>query len=156
MIVSSSYSEGPLQADGRRYVSETHVDVHGRTYTFEWLGDQDAGYVLEARAATLSAELEAKAAAEAVVVGTRAPLTHLEFRRLFTEEELEFVDELNDTFESREDLDAATKRKIRTSIKNYEMSEYVRLDDPATATGLYLYVLLGILTPQRMGEILNG
>jgi hypothetical protein len=161
MIVSSSYSEGPLQADGRRYVTETHADVHGRTYTFEWLGNQDAYAVTQARAEVLSVDLQKKADAEAMVLGTSVPLTHLEFRRLFTQEELEAVDELNATFESRvfdadPDVSSAIKRKIRTAIQTYKMSTYISLSDPATAQGLGLYVALGILTPQRMGEILNG
>lgn len=161
MIVSSSYSEGPVQADGRRYVSEVHTDSTGRTYTYEWLGDQDANAVLQARAETLSADLARKAAAEAVVLGTKTPLTHLEFRRLFHQSELEAVDELNATFESMvfdadPEANAALKRKIRTAIQTYKMSTYISLNDPATAQGLGLYVALGILTPQRMGEILNG
>jgi hypothetical protein len=161
MIVSSSYSEGPIQADGRRYVSEVHTDSNGRTYAYEWLGDQDAAIVVQARAEALSADLAKKAAAEAVVLGTKAPLTHLEFRRLFTQDELEAVDELNATFESRAfdadpDVSNMLKRKVRTAIKTYETSSYVNLTDPATARGLGLYVMLGILTSQRMGEILNG
>ena len=63
MIVTSTYTEGPAQVDGRRYVSELHTDDRGQTYTFEWLGDQDAGLVLPDRAAVLSAQIAAQRAA---------------------------------------------------------------------------------------------
>ena len=38
MIVSSTYTEGPPQVDGRPHVSELHTDDRGQTYTYEWLG----------------------------------------------------------------------------------------------------------------------
>lgn len=54
MIVSSTFTEGPVQACGRRYVSETHVADNGETYQFEWLGTQDAQTVVDARIVILN------------------------------------------------------------------------------------------------------
>lgn len=55
-IVSSSHVVGHAQRDGRRYVTETHVDSEGSTHTFEYLAAQNADYaaVRDARATTLA------------------------------------------------------------------------------------------------------
>jgi hypothetical protein len=104
MIVTSTYTEGPPQVDGRRYVSELHTDDRGQTYTYEWLGDQDAALVLADRAAVLSAQIAAQRAAEAVVLGTALPLTKYQFRQLFTFAERVAVDELEASLEQHPGL----------------------------------------------------
>lgn len=65
-IVSSSYTTGPVQACGRRYVTEQHTDHLGATHIFDYLAsdsmDKDA--ILSARAVQLVndlAEAEANA-----------------------------------------------------------------------------------------------
>lgn len=51
-IVSSSLTEGVPQADGRRYVTETHVDHTGAAHRFEYLAapDVDCAAIMAARA----------------------------------------------------------------------------------------------------------
>lgn len=67
-IVSSVHAEGPVQVDGRHYVTETHTDHLGEAYTLEYLAPVGADYVAirTARAASLEAQL-AEAEADALL-----------------------------------------------------------------------------------------
>lgn len=67
-IVSSVHVEGPAQVDGRHYVTETHADHLGETYTLEYLAPVGADYVAirTARAVSLEAQL-AEAEADALL-----------------------------------------------------------------------------------------
>ena len=58
-IVSSEHAVGHAQRDGRRYVTETHVDSEGVTHAFEYLAAQGTDYVAvrNARAAALAEQL---------------------------------------------------------------------------------------------------
>jgi hypothetical protein len=60
-IVSSTHIVGHAQRDGRRYVTETHLDHEGVAYGFEYLASNDVNTsaVLSARAASLEAALAA-------------------------------------------------------------------------------------------------
>lgn len=66
-IVSSTHVVGHAQADGRRYVTETHTDDLGAVVVIEYLAPVGADYVAirTARAADLG---EAMAVAEANAV----------------------------------------------------------------------------------------
>lgn len=70
-IVSSTYTVGPLEACGRRWVREAHVDdlavVHVREYLGEASG-QDRSAILAAHAAELN-EMLAQAELEVVING---------------------------------------------------------------------------------------
>lgn len=59
MIVSSNYTVGHEQVDGRHYVNEVHTDSQGKQYTFEYLAAINTDYqaILTARAAQLETEL---------------------------------------------------------------------------------------------------
>lgn len=61
-IVESSWSAGPVQACGRQYVLETHVDDAGVIYTAEYLAgkevDRDA--VMAARAVEIDEAVSAR------------------------------------------------------------------------------------------------
>lgn len=81
-------------------------------------------------------------------------LTHLEFRRLFTQEERELSDELEATFESNAALTAAQKRTLRSGYKDFNAASTVNLDDPAIPPMLMLYEALGIVAVDRATEIL--
>ena len=81
-------------------------------------------------------------------------LTHLEFRRRFTAEEQEAIDEFEVTFESNAALTAAQKRKVRTGFKNFNASTEVLLNDPDIPEMLGLFVAVGLLTANRPAEIL--
>lgn len=68
-IVSSTHTAGHAQADGRRYVTETHTDSDGGVHVAEYLAAVDADYVAirDARALVIAeqlAEAEAQALAD--------------------------------------------------------------------------------------------
>lgn len=70
-IVSSTYTvDSYAQADGRKYVTEKHIDTTGVEHTSVYLADPGADYqaIMEARAIKLAAKL-AEAEAEAVLNG---------------------------------------------------------------------------------------
>lgn len=81
-------------------------------------------------------------------------LTHIEFRRRFTQAEQELSDELEATFEANPDLLVPQKRTLRTGYKNFNMAMDVNLDDPDIPPMLQMFVALGILTAERPAEIL--
>jgi hypothetical protein len=81
-------------------------------------------------------------------------ITHLEFRRRFTADEQELVDEFNATFETNGLLTVAQKRKVRTGLKNFEAASGVVLSDPDIPAMLAMYEALGILASGRAAEIL--
>ena len=153
-IVSSTYTESAPQADGRRYVRERHTDDAGRVYDYEWLGSQDAQPVVDARAAVLTAQLQARADAEAAVAGTLLPLTKLQFRELFTSGERMGIDALNAGFEAHPALTTEQKAAIRTGLEDYRMAENIRRPfDARVQQMLGMYVALGLLTADRAAEI---
>lgn len=154
MIVSSTYTEGPAQVDGRRYVTERHTDDEGREHKFEWLGDQDAALVLTARAERLNALIAEKRAAQLVVAGTRLPMTKWEFRQIFTAEERAMADAFEAGLEANPALDATTKAAIRTGFKDFNASQGVNVPFvPAVHQMLGLFVGVGILSAARRDEI---
>lgn len=154
MIVSSTFTEGPTQADGRRYVNERHVDDEGREHKFEWLGDQDAAPVLAARAERLNALIASQRAAQQQVAGTRLPMTKWEFRQIFTAEERAMADAFEAGLESNTQLDAPTKAAIRTGFKDFNASQGVNVPFvPAVHQMLGLFVGVGILSAARRDEI---
>lgn len=58
-IASSTHTLGPVQADGRRYVTERHTDHLGNVYLAEYLAAPGANYaaIRTARAAQIEAAL---------------------------------------------------------------------------------------------------
>lgn len=157
MIVSSTYTEGPPQVDGRRYVSELHADDRGQTYTYDWLGDQDAAMVLADRAAVLSAQIAAQRAAEAVVVGTALPLTKYQFRQLFVFSERVAVDALRAGIEAHPGLTDEQRSMIRTGFNDLDAAQDVaRPFLQPVLDMLDLFVSLGILTPERKAQIVSS
>ena len=81
-------------------------------------------------------------------------LTKLEFRRRFTPDEQEGIDEFNATFEGNPDLTAAQKRKVRTGLKNFDASTSIAKSDPDIPLLLDLYTFVGLIAPGRAAEIL--
>jgi hypothetical protein len=156
MIVHSTHTEGAPQPDGRRYVKETHTDDRGESYEFEWLGSQDAQAVLEARAATLSRQITAQREAEAMVSGTRLPLTKLQFRELFTAAERASLDAFRATFEQNPALSAGQKASIRTGFIDFDNARnIVRPFLPPVLAMLDLFVALGLLTDERRQALIQ-
>jgi hypothetical protein len=87
--------------------------------------------------------------------GGRRLLTKIEFRRLFTNEELYKIDEFSANYALMA-IGPEMKCKIRTSLKSYEEARDIALDDPEVKTGLELYVAIGCLSNSRIAEVLNG
>lgn len=58
-IVSSTFSIGHAQADGRKYVTETHIDNIGVAHSFEYLAGASADYaaIAAARAVQIQEQL---------------------------------------------------------------------------------------------------
>lgn len=157
MIVESTYTEGPVQVDGRRYVKERHVDDRGAIFEHEWLGSQDAGPVLAARAARLSALITEQREAEALVSGTLLPLTKLKFRELFTQTERAGVDAFRVGLEANPMLSTEQKAAIRTGFEDFDTAQnIVRPFLPQVVAMLDLFVSLGLLTTQRRAEIIEA
>lgn len=156
-IVSSTFTEGPTQAGGGRYVKEHHVDEQGRIYDYEWLGAQDAGPVVAARVEVLNAQLAEQADALAQVSGTLLPLTKLKFRELFTFPERVGIDALHAGFESHPGLTAEQKAGLRTGLEDYKMAENIaRPFDARVVQMLDMYVAMGLLTAARKAEIVSA
>ena len=157
-IVSSTYTEGDVQADGRRYVQETHLLDDGRTVDFEYLADDtiDPATVMAARAARLNAEIAAKDSALLIASNGALPLTKLQFRRLFSGAEQKAIDRFNVQFESRADLTDDQKDEIRSGLENFKAAQDVNLSDPATALAVQTYEALGLINAGRAAVILNG
>lgn len=155
MIVYSAYTERPTQADGRRYVRETHTDDLGQTYEFEWLGAQDADPVLSARAALLTKQIRAQREAETLVLGTSLPLTKLQWERLFTDAEWDAAQTFNAGFESIAELTNEQKIKIRRGLREYTLADYVSKTDPSTVALVGIYEAFGVIAPGRAAEILR-
>jgi hypothetical protein len=154
MITDSTYTEGPAQADGRRYVKEVHTDDTGKTYEFEWLGAQDVALVLAGRAAALSSQIAAQSEADALVAGTSLPLSKLKWERLFTDTEWAAAQTFNATFESLDALSAEQKIKIKRGLREYALAEYISKSDASTIVLVTLYELVGVIGTGRAAEIL--
>lgn len=156
-IITSTFTEGPTQSDGRRYVTERHVDDRGHVYEYQWLGEQDAAPVLAARVALLNAQLADQEAAQALVAGTLLPLTKLKFRELFTFAERMGIDALHAGFETHPALSTEQKATLRTGLEDYRMAENIqRPFDARVIAMLNMYVALGLLTPARQAEIVSA
>jgi len=89
MNLSSSFTVGEPQADGRCYVKEFHAGVDGFRMESEYLWDglHDPRLVMEERAKLIVAELLAREAARLAVIGTEVPWTKYEFLDRFNSTE---------------------------------------------------------------------
>jgi hypothetical protein len=155
MIVSSAFTEGTVQQDGRRSVREVYTDDLGQLYVYEWLGDEDITQVMTARTDVLNAAIARKRAADVVAANTLLPITRTEFRLLFTLEERYLIDEFNAQFDSNPALSTNQKRAIRTGLQDLQMANLIpRPFSSRVVAMLDLYLALGFLTSQRRSEIL--
>jgi hypothetical protein len=154
-IVSSSFAVGHKQADGRRYVNESHVVDDGQLFVFEYLCDDVANpdTVMALRASQLQVGLSVIAASAAIVGATSVPVSYAYFRKLFTAEEMQGIDKVDDNLDSF----GFTPRQIdeqRSMLKQIAVSGQVFLAAPATRVMLNLYVIAGVLTAERLEEVL--
>lgn len=156
MILTSIFTEGPTQHDGRRYVNETHTAENGQVFTYSWLGDEDATMVLNARVVGLNNLLKMQDSAQAVVNGARLPISKLDFRNRFSAEDQENIDAFNATFETNANLTPDQIKQIRTANINFNNANSVNLNDQQTIRGVYLYVAHGLISTNDAEAILNG
>lgn len=157
-VTQSTYTTGPAQADGRAYVTESHLLSDGRIVQFEYLADAgvDPNTVMQLRAQRVEAETQANEAAAGIAAQGAVPWTKFQFRQRFTSAEQVAIDEFNATFESNPGLNAEQKRQIRTGLKNLDASGAVYADNPATIAGVQMYEALGLIASGRAAEILGG
>lgn len=84
-LVSSNYSLGVAQVDGRVPVTENHVDSNGSVYTYEYLNDGlDPQAVMQARADHINETLNQRQAVAEQVAGSVVAITPYEFLMRFT------------------------------------------------------------------------
>ena len=86
----------------------------------------------------------------------RRILTKLEFRSLFSEATIKWIDRFEAQFEQSPFLTDAQKDSIRTAFKDYHEATFVDLDDPRWIPGLGLYVALGGMDDAEVMEVLRG
>lgn len=153
-IVSSTYTEGAVQADGRRYVTEHYVDDAGQSYDYSWLGTEDAPTVVASRTTLLNAQLARAAAAQALVQGTLLPLTPLAFRDLLAPEQ-QAIDAFNATYTTNPALTSDQINAIRSGLENFRAAQNItRPFDSRVQAMLGLYVSLGLMTQTRMDAVM--
>lgn len=155
-IVSSTFYESLPEPDGRRSVKETYTLGDGTVLEYSWLGAQDIALVMQARQETLLRLLKDREDALALVQGTELPLSKLEFRRKFTLLERQAIDTFNLKFETIPEVPEQYKAALRTIQKDFEGAGAIHLKNPDTIAALELYVILGLLSPDRKQEIIYG
>ncbi len=156
-VTQSTYTTGPTQADGRAYVTESHLLSDGRVVQFEYLADEgvDPAAVLHARSQRVESEVQANEAALNEASNGRTPLTKYQFRQRFTYPERIAIDGFHDTYQESGSLTEQQKAAIRTNLEDYRVSGAVYLDNPATIAGVQMYEALGLIAQGRSAEILG-
>ena len=86
----------------------------------------------------------------------RRILTKLEFRSLFSDATIKWIDRFESQFEGYAYLTDDQKDSIRTAFTNYHEATEVDLDDPRWPPGLGLYVALGGMDADEVSEVLRG
>lgn len=156
-VISSSFTQGPLEEDGRRWINESHLCDDGTTLTNTWLGSQDVTAVLAARAAEYNRQFAEKEAVNNLIQETKLPLTHYEFRKLFPSEAKGLIDEFNTNFSSHPGLTDQQKRDIRSGLEDFKASQYIKRPfEPTVILMLNIYKMLGFITDSDLQEILSN
>lgn len=157
-VVSSAFTTGAVQVDGRFDVTERHLLSDGRdvVFTYRTDGSIDPSVVMAARATRVQNEINANEAAVLASAAGSVPLTKYQFRQRFTYSERLAIDAFNGGFESNGALMVEQKAAIRTNLNDFSASGAVYLDNPATIAGVQLYETLGLIAVGRAAEILNG
>lgn len=142
MIVLSEIVSETVQADGRAYVRERHLDDKGKEYIFEPLltPDVDRNAMLAARAAELNKQLASREAAAAAVSGTTLPISKLAFLKRFTLAE-------------RIAIRASADPVVQDITKMLDLADYVTPNDGSSVAGLNYLESTGLLAAGRAAEI---
>ena len=158
-IVSSNYTAGHPQQDGRRFIKESHLLDDGRSVDFEYLADEQINptAVMTERAVRLAAELLSQEAATIEASNGELPLTKYQFRQRFTFPERVAIDQFNGgVYLVSDALTAEQKAGITMMLEDYKAATEVRLSDPATIAAVQMYEGLGLIAYGRAVEVLNG
>lgn len=158
-IISSTYTTGVTQADGRIPVTEMHVRSDQRTEIAEYLAvpGMDLSAVMSARAQRLNEQFaDEEAIAGAALENTI--LTTVEFERLFSDEEFNVVIPfLEGGFEAHPALTDEQKTAVRRGMREYNKTrDGVNLRDPRTIGMLQMLEALGLIGVGRAVEIMGG
>ena len=145
-IITSSFTEGVTQADGRCYVTEIHTSDDGQSFKFEYLLLQgvDPYDIMQSRCEKLSSQIESKRRINEFIVGTSLPLSVYEFLSRFTTAERSAIRALALTDVIAEDF-----------MHMLNIAGAVYLSDPLTQQGLQYLVFKGCITHNR-GEEIGG
>lgn len=143
MIVSSIIVNQVPQVDGRIDVTELHAHADGRTETFNYLADAslDLQAVADQRAANINAALAAQEAAIAAATQYEIPLTPVEIMRRLSPSEWA-------AFQAATDTTIAYFRAI------FDKTTVIYRNDALTQAGFNALVSAGILTTERLAEVL--
>jgi len=147
MLIDSKYNLGHPQADGRREVIEIHTASDGTQYVYRYLASDDWDYelTLRTRAVAIESELVRRAAAIAEGSNATVPMSRMEFLRLLTPQERIACRELAKTDAFADDF-----------MRMLDAVATVNLGASETVLGLQYMASQGVLTPARVGEVLNG
>lgn len=86
MVITSTYSEGPMQDDGRRTIRERHEAANGQVIVREYLCTPglDPQLVMDECAKVIEDTLAKREAARQAVIGYAVPMTHYQFFQRIT------------------------------------------------------------------------
>ena len=79
-------------------------------------------------------------------------LTQFEFRMLFTLAERVAIDNVQDNT----NISTADKEMMKTLQKDFELADYIDLDDPEAELGINFITSIGLITPERAIQIKAG
>jgi hypothetical protein len=147
-ILSSTFTTGVAQVDGRVDVTETHTLDDGRKIQFEYRAEAgvDPALVMAARAERVADDLAARDAAAAVVLQSTLPVDQIDWMRRFTLTE-------------RIGIRAAAKTDpiVEDAIELLKVAKNgVATTDPDTLQALAYFEQTGLIAAGRAAEILNG
>lgn len=167
MAITSSYTLGTVQADGRTPVVEIHIsDLHpDKVLRLEYLAHidpQHAEYVnpdtvLQLRSARLNADEAASERASIIAEEGSFGLNKYEFRQLFTAAEQDAIDEFSEGgYLTNPSLTAEQKAEIKRELINYSVTPFIRLDNAGVIAMVNTFESLGLIAAGRAAVILNG
>lgn len=167
MAITSSYTLGTIQADGRTPVIEIHIsdlqpDKVVRKEYLAHLDPQHPEYVnpaevMQFRAERLNREEQASQRAALLASTGSFGLNKYEFRQLFTGSEQDLIDEFNGGgYLSHPSLTTEQKAAIRRGLAGYDATPSVQLDNPDTVMMVNLFEALGLIATGRAAEVLSG
>jgi len=147
-ITNSTYTiDDYPQADGRRWVRETHTDHNGKTYNAEYLAPDDWPYetTLAARAANIGRDIDDRERAELEAANYELPVSKYQYALRMTMPERIAARTLAKTDPIAED-----------ALDLLRIVEAVTVSDPLVEQSLQYLASQGVIEPERIQEILNG